>query len=181
MVHPQPPAGDTVPSPELPPLPLGPVVPLPPAPVPALPVLAVPALPVVALPVVALPVLALPVLAVPVLALLVPTPPRQVPARHSPVPLHGAPSGLADFTQAPVALSHALVITSQYGSAEHGGVNVAPAAQTPVLVTQLPASWHLSAGAQTTGFPPAHTPAAQASFCVQASLSSHGVLSAAAV
>ena len=146
-----------------------------------MPALPVPALPVPALPVPALPVLALPVLALPVLALLVPTPPRQVPARHSPVPLHGVPSGFADFTQAPLALSQALVNVSQYISKAHGGASAAPGSHTPVAGTQLPGSWHLSALAQATGSIPVHAPAVHTSFCVQRLPSLHEVPLAAAV
>src|SRR5205823_6212957 len=38
----------------------------------------------------------------------------------------------------------------------------------PVAGSQVPAAWHWSAGAQTTGFVPVHVPAWQVSLCVQA-------------
>jgi len=38
----------------------------------------------------------------------------------------------------------------------------------PVAGSQLPAAWHWSAAAQTTGFMPVHVPAWQVSLCVQA-------------
>src|SRR5438552_2479200 len=40
--------------------------------------------------------------------------------------------------------------------------------QVPVAGSQLPAAWHWSAGAQTTGFMPVHVPAWQVSVRVQA-------------
>jgi hypothetical protein len=45
--------------------------------------------------------------------------------------------------------------------------------QVPVAGLQLPASWHWSPGAQTTGFAPVHVPAWHASLWVHASASLH--------
>jgi hypothetical protein len=76
---------------------------------------------------------------------------RQVPLEQLSEVVHalpseqGDPSGDAGFEQAPVAMLH------------------------------VPASWQPSCGTQITGLPPAHVPALQASDCVQALLSSHGV------
>jgi hypothetical protein len=50
--------------------------------------------------------------------------------------------------------------------------------QRPVAVLQVPAVWHWSGAAQTTGLLPVHTPAWQVSVCVQALLSPHVVPSA---
>src|SRR2546422_9370 len=46
---------------------------------------------------------------------------------------------------------------------------------TPVLVLQVPTSWHWSEAVQTTGLLPVHTPLWQVSVCVQALLSLHVV------
>src|SRR5437867_839142 len=53
------------------------------------------------------------------------------------------------------------------------------AEHTPVAGLQVPGSWHWSA-VQTTGFAPTQLPFWQASVCVQASPSSHGVASSCA-
>ena len=45
----------------------------------------------------------------------------------------------------------------------------------PVIVSQVPATWHWSSAAQVTGVPPTHAPAWQASICVQALLSEQAV------
>jgi hypothetical protein len=48
--------------------------------------------------------------------------------------------------------------------------------QIPVAGLHTPAAWHWSGAAQTTGSEPAHAPAWQVSFCVQASPSSQALL-----
>jgi hypothetical protein len=50
--------------------------------------------------------------------------------------------------------------------------------QMPVVVSQVPATWHWSEAVQTTGFPPVQTPATQVSVWVQALPSSQVVPSA---
>src|SRR5437870_1683912 len=52
--------------------------------------------------------------------------------------------------------------------------------QTPDAGLQTPAVWHWSAAVHTTGLAPTQAPASQASVCVQASPSSHGVPSSCA-
>src|SRR5206468_1807822 len=47
--------------------------------------------------------------------------------------------------------------------------------QVPFAGSQVPASWHWSSAAQTTGFAPVQTPAWQVSLCVQALPSLHEV------
>jgi hypothetical protein len=47
--------------------------------------------------------------------------------------------------------------------------------QWPVWGSHVPASWHWSEAAQTTGLLPVHTPLSHISVCVQASPSLHGV------
>ena len=51
--------------------------------------------------------------------------------------------------------------------------------QSPVPVSQVPATWHASDAEQTTGLLPAQTPDWQLSVCVQALASLHDVPSAA--
>jgi len=46
----------------------------------------------------------------------------------------------------------------------------------PVLVLQVPATWHWSDAVQTTGFDPVHVPDWHVSVCVQAFPSLHGAL-----
>ena len=57
------------------------------------------------------------------------------------------------------ALPSLHVVPSVLGGFEH----------TPVLVLQVPASWHWSEAVQTTGLLPVQTPLSQVSVCVQAS------------
>jgi hypothetical protein len=52
--------------------------------------------------------------------------------------------------------------------------------QSPVPVSQVPATWHESRAPHTTGVPPAHTPDWQLSLCVHAFPSEHDVPSVAA-
>jgi len=47
--------------------------------------------------------------------------------------------------------------------------------QAPVAGLHVPAAWHWSCAEQVTGFAPVHTPAWQASLCVQAFPSSQAV------
>jgi len=47
--------------------------------------------------------------------------------------------------------------------------------QAPLVLSHVPATWHWSVAAQTTGLPPVQKPAWHASLCVHASPSLHGV------
>jgi hypothetical protein len=79
------------------------------------------------------------------------TPERQMSSTVQPLPsLHPVPSAAAGFEHAPLAGSH------------------------------VPAAWHWSVAAQTTGFEPTQAPAWQASVCVQAVPSSQDVPSSSA-
>jgi hypothetical protein len=73
----------------------------------------------------------------------------------------------------------------QIADTMHAAVQVVPSAafgfeHIPVLVSQVPATWHASSGVQTTGFPPRQLPPWQVSVWVQELPSSHMVPSAAA-
>src|SRR6266581_2389763 len=58
----------------------------------------------------------------------------------------------------------------------HGApLSLAGLLQTPVAGLQTPAVWHWSAAVHVTGLAPTQMPASQASVCVQALPSSHGV------
>ena len=70
--------------------------------------------------------------------------PVQTPARHVSVRVQALPS------------VHAVPFV--FGGLEH----------TPVVVLQVPTSWHWSEAVQTTGLLPVHTPLWQVSVCVQA-------------
>jgi hypothetical protein len=50
--------------------------------------------------------------------------------------------------------------------------------QTPVVVLQIPATWHVSRAVHVTGFAPVQIPAVQVSVCVQLLLSLHAAPSA---
>src|SRR2546423_816283 len=56
-------------------------------------------------------------------------------------------------------------------------VQIPPVQTSPVLVSQVPASWHWSDAVQITGFPPVQAPAWQVSVWVQRLPSLHGVAS----
>jgi hypothetical protein len=125
----------------------------------------------------------------------------QVPPWHAPSE-QGVPSGFSGFEQMAEVGSHAPAswhsssAVQTTGSAPpqtppvHASVWVQPLPssqaapsgfagleQTPVALSHVPASWHESEGEHVTGIP-AHAPESHASFCVQASLSSHPVPSA---
>ena len=112
--------------------------------------------------------------------------------------LHVAPFAFAGFEQIPVAWEH--VPTSWHASLAvqttgfdpvhrpvwHVSVCVhafpslhavpfgaAGFVQTPVAGAQVPAVWHASLAAHTTGFDPVHVPLWQVSVCVQAFPSLH--------
>jgi hypothetical protein len=108
-------------------------------------------------------------------------------------PVHGVPSGSVGFEHRPVVGLHVPALwhcdeawhitgsdptqkppwhvsvcvqklpSSQVAPSAFGGLE-----QRPLTMSQVPATWQPSAGWQTTGFPPMHTPAWQVSVCVHA-------------
>src|SRR5205809_53173 len=118
----------------------------------------------------------------------------QVSVRVQAVPsLRAAPSGFGGLEQVPVAGSQLPAAWHWSAGAQTTGfmpvhipacqesvrvqalpsLQAAPSGfagleQVPVAGSQLPAAWHWSAGAQTTGFMPVHVPAWQVSVRVQA-------------
>src|SRR5439155_1557321 len=122
------------------------------------------------------------------------TPARQVSVRVQAVPSsQAAPSGFAGLEHVPVAGSHEPAAWHCSAAAQTTGfvpvhvpawqvsvrVQALPSSQVapsgfaglehvPVAGSQVPAAWHWSAAAQTTGLVPVHVPAWQVSVRVQA-------------
>jgi hypothetical protein len=111
---------------------------------------------------------------------------------------HELPSGFAGFEQTPVDASqvpatwqaseatqttglspvqapawHVSVCVQALPSLQALPLGLAGLEQTPVAVSQVPASWHWSDAVHTTGLPPVHAPAWHVSVCVQAFESLH--------
>ena len=116
----------------------------------------------------------------------------QVPPMHVPSG-HGVPSGAIGFEHMPEVVSQvptpwhasmAVQVTGlpplhtpaiQVSVCVHGllSLQVVPLGAVgfehmPVVVSQVPTTWHASMAVQVTGLPPVHTPVMQVSVCVQA-------------